>query len=363
MSSLNPLWTEKYRPTTPDELIGNEDGVSQVISYLDNWDESKDPILIHGPPGIGKTTAAKAVSQSLGYEYVETDASDERTGKKVREHLESASNYSGFTPDPIVIVVDEVDNLDRGGARAMNSVLKDASNPLILIANEYYEMSKGLRNKCNDIEFDYPDPGDIYMLLKRIAESEDLEYRESDLQEIASNAKGDVRGAVTDLHTRLVGYDDYDEYLAEVHGIPPKDVFIGEPTEDLQRVNRTLDAFFGEDVDRPWVIRGMHGFDIAVAEYANRHDISYELWLPKHEDEWAEEWHEINQIRLEEAIKNADSVQNIFMYEEDIDWAEYTNWVFNQHDRLYTWVEDGDTPEDRIKDLNPGDTINFENFL
>ena len=76
------LWVEKHKPATVDQLIGNSKLVSDLRTWLKDWhrvhlsgdpppkgkDAPKKAVLISGPPGIGKTSAATIICKQLGYE-------------------------------------------------------------------------------------------------------------------------------------------------------------------------------------------------------------------------------------------------------------------------------------------------------
>lgn len=166
LSSL--LWTSKYAPTAINQICGNKGQVEKIQKWLKGWAEAhkydfqkKGPdglggyraIMIHGPPGIGKTTAAHLAAKLAGYDVLESNASDTRSKKMVESGLsEVLSNNSlrgyyagdGETVDvhkkKIVLIMDEVDGMsagDRGGVGAMAKICKKTDIPMILICNEY----------------------------------------------------------------------------------------------------------------------------------------------------------------------------------------------------------------------------------
>lgn len=109
------MWTDIYAPLTMADLVGNEGVVNNLFEWIKDWDDvqingnKKDvpfrrgvswqdqprinakAALLSGPPGIGKTSAARIVCQHLGYEVLETNASDTRNKHAIKEHLSDLS--------------------------------------------------------------------------------------------------------------------------------------------------------------------------------------------------------------------------------------------------------------------------------
>jgi replication factor C large subunit len=107
--------------------------------------------------------------------------------------------------------MDEADNIhyqyDRGGKRAVTSLLKEANQPIVLIANEYYDMSNGLRNAAREIEFRDVSARSIVPVLRDILRKEGIEFDEEALERIAEANSGDLRAAVKDLQATAEGLE------------------------------------------------------------------------------------------------------------------------------------------------------------
>ena len=199
-------WTEKYRPTTLSEVRGNDKARDALKKWADTWDDHREAVIIHGSPGIGKTSAAHALANDMGWPTIELNASDSRTKDVINRVAGEAAKSGTLTAGGggrRLVIMDEADNIhgnaDRGGARAITALVKEASQPMILIANEYYEMSNGLRNNCQDIEFRDVSPRSIVPVLRDLCRQEEVEYESDALQELAEQNSGDLRGAVKDL--------------------------------------------------------------------------------------------------------------------------------------------------------------------
>ncbi|ESS10449.1 MAG: DNA polymerase III subunit, partial [uncultured archaeon A07HR60] len=217
-------WTEQYRPTTLSEVRGNNKARDALKEWADNWDDHREAAVLHGSPGVGKTSAAHALASDMGWETMELNASDKRTADVVERFAgraaknatlggsasRDADQHAG--EDGVgrqLVIMDEADNLhgnyDRGGASAITRLVKSSGQPIVLLANEYYDMSRGLRNATREIEFRDVSARSIVPVLRDICRREDIEFESDALQRIAERNSGDLRGAVNDLQAIAKG--------------------------------------------------------------------------------------------------------------------------------------------------------------
>ncbi|WP_284014367.1 replication factor C large subunit [Halobaculum litoreum] len=212
-------WTETYRPSSLSELRGNDKAVKGVREWADTWDDHREALVLHGSPGVGKTSAAHALAADMGWETVELNASDQRTADVIERYAGRAANNATLggsaggddTGGRQLVILDEADNIhgnyDRGGKSAVTSLVKSAGQPVVLIANQYYDMSRGLRNATRDIEFRDVGKRSIVPVLRDICRKEGIEFDADALDRIAERNDGDLRGAVNDLQAVADGKD------------------------------------------------------------------------------------------------------------------------------------------------------------
>ena len=209
-------WTERYRPSTLSEVRGNNKARDALKEWAETWPDHREPVVLHGAPGVGKTSAAHALANDMGWEVVELNASDERTADAIERFAGRASRNAtlagslGAEGDGRqLVIMDEADNIhyqyDRGGKQAVTSLLKEANQPIVLIANEYYDMSNGLRNAAREIEFRDVSARSIVPVLRDILRKEDIAFDEEALERIAEANSGDLRAAVKDLQATTEG--------------------------------------------------------------------------------------------------------------------------------------------------------------
>ncbi len=203
-------WAEKYRPRHLTDLVGNKESIRQMITWAQNWTPDSEPLLLYGKPGIGKTSSAIALATDMNWEVVELNASDQRT-KAVIERVAGTSSSTGslLGSGRKLIILDEADNLqgnaDRGGAKAIVDVIKKASQPIILIANDLYGLDSTIRSLCTKVQFRAAQAKTITPRLKEICIGEGLSCDINALNDISNRAGGDIRSAVTMLYAATIG--------------------------------------------------------------------------------------------------------------------------------------------------------------
>jgi len=218
---LQAQWTQKYRPKTLSEVVGNEETKKRILQWIHSWRKGppkKRALFLYGPPGTGKTVSAEALANDLDMELVQSNASDYRTAEAVERFAGRASKYGTLSGKKRLILFDELDGItgtaDRGGLSVITDIVKKTGSPIVLTANNAYDPRfSTLRNYCELIEFKKPSRTDITKHLARICSLEGIEAVDTAIKLIAERVTGDVRSAVNDLQALAQGkkrltYDD-----------------------------------------------------------------------------------------------------------------------------------------------------------
>lgn len=224
-------WTEKYRPKTFNEMVGNKKAIEEIKEWIQAWKDGKPqpPLLLIGPPGTGKTTLAHIIGSHFS-DKLELNASDKRSYDLLMHIIgEASTTRSLFDNNLKLIILDEVDgihgNEDRGGVRAINKIIKESKHPIVLTANDPYSKKlQRIKPACKIINIRKAHPNSIVAYLKRICQKENIEADPKILRELAKRSHGDLRSAINDLEAMARGEK---RIGAEILEAGEKDVFPG----------------------------------------------------------------------------------------------------------------------------------------
>lgn len=227
------LWTVRYAPQSLSQICGNKGQVEKLQTWLRMFPKNqrtgfkmpgKDgsgthrAVMIHGPPGIGKTTAAHLVAKMEGYDIVESNASDTRSKKLVETGLKgvlSTTSLMGYFSrgaddveagkKKLVLIMDEVDGMsagDRGGVGALAAVCKKTQVPMILICNDRrLPKMKPFDFVTFDLGFRRPTTDMIRSRISTIAFREGLKMPTNVINALIEGSGADIRQVVNMIST------------------------------------------------------------------------------------------------------------------------------------------------------------------
>jgi len=150
------IWVEKYRPTTIDECILPK-SIKQTFQDFVVRGEIPN-MLLSGPPGIGKTTVAKALCNQLGSDYYVINGSDEgRFLDTVRNNAKNFASTVSLTSESKhkVIIIDEADNTTSDVQLLLRASIEEFSKNcrFIFTCNYKNKIIDPLHSRCSVVDF------------------------------------------------------------------------------------------------------------------------------------------------------------------------------------------------------------------
>ena len=150
------IWVEKYRPKTIDDCILPQSIKSTFKDFVKSGEIPN--MLLSGPPGIGKTTVAKALCHELGVDYYVINGSDEgRFLDTVRTNAKNFASTVSLSSDAKhkIIIIDEADNTGNDVQLLLRAFIEEFSNNcrFIFTCNYKNKIIEPLHSRCSVIDF------------------------------------------------------------------------------------------------------------------------------------------------------------------------------------------------------------------
>ena len=151
------LWVEQYRPKTVDECILPKTLKTQLQSYVDKQDISN--LILSGGPGVGKTTAARAMLEQIGATYMFINGSEESGIDVLRTKIKNFASTVSLEGGRKYIILDEADYLNAQSTQpALRGFMEEFHNNcgFILTCNYKNRLIPPLHSRCSVVDFIIP---------------------------------------------------------------------------------------------------------------------------------------------------------------------------------------------------------------
>ena len=194
----NSLLNEKYRPTTLDKFVGNENLKKSLSKYLEQNDILN--LIFYGPAGTGKTTLAKLIVNNLECDYLYINASDERGIETIRDKVQGFASTISFEPIKVVIL-DEADFLTIQAQASLRNIIETFSRTtrFIMTCNFVERIIDPLQSRCQVLKIIPPTKKDVAKHLNWILQQESIEHDIKDLVPLVNQYYPDLRKCINTI--------------------------------------------------------------------------------------------------------------------------------------------------------------------
>ena len=227
MSETISIWNdnneplaERLRPTSIDEIVGQDHLLGNGKILRNMIESDKVPSMIFwGPPGVGKTTIAKAIANMTKADFITFSAvtSGIKEIKTVMEEAEKNRLFGGKT----IVFVDEIHRFNKAQQDAFLPFVEKGS--IILVGatteNPSFEINNALLSRCKVFVLNPLTVDDIVLLLKKAISDKrgfggmKIKISKQILETIATFSNGDARGALSTLEMVILNGDRQDDTI------------------------------------------------------------------------------------------------------------------------------------------------------
>lgn len=208
------IWVEKYRPQKVEDCILPEEIKQTFVKFLE---EGEIPnMLLSGPPGIGKTTIAKAICKELSVDYYVINGSDE--GRFLDTVRNTAKNFASTvsmlsSAKHKVIIIDEADNTTHDVQLLLRAFIEEFSSNcrFIFTCNYKNKIIEPIHSRCACIDFAITSKSrpkiaaSFFNRLKFILDTENVQYDQKVLVELINKHFPDWRRVLNECQRYSTG--------------------------------------------------------------------------------------------------------------------------------------------------------------
>lgn len=269
------VWTEKYRPQSLDDVVGHDDIIGRLQSFVAN--NNIPHMMFAGPAGTGKTTSAIALAKDLygdewKHNFTETNASDDRGIDVVRNQIKDFARTKPMNAEFKLIFLDESDALTQDAQQALRRTMEkfSGSTRFILSCNYSSKIISPIQSRCAVFRYNRLSDDDVQDYVRMMVDEEDLSISDNGIDATVTVSGGDMRKATNVLQAAATSNDEIDQQtiFQVAASLRP-----GEVREILETA---LNGSFEDARDKLsdlMIDRGLDGIDVIKAIHREVYDL------------------------------------------------------------------------------------------
>ena len=250
------IWVEKYRPKTIDECI-LPDNIKKTFKEFLNRGEIPN-MLLAGPPGIGKTTVAKALCNELGVDFYVINGSDEgRFLDTVRNNAKNFASTVSLTSEAKhkVIIIDEADNTSNDVQLLLRAFIEEFAGNcrFIFTCNYKNKILEPLHSRCAVVDFSIRGKekqkiaANFFQRINFILEQEGVESDKKVLVELINKHFPDWRRVLNECQRYSVSGKIDSGILAAFSDVAVNDLIKNLKTKNFPEVRKWVNSNMDND--------------------------------------------------------------------------------------------------------------------
>ena len=251
------LWVEKYRPRCIDECVLPNNLKETLKEFVSQGDIPN--LILSGGPGVGKTTAAKAMLDELGLTYMFINGSEESGIDVLRTKIKNFASTVSLHGGRKYLILDEADYLNAQSTQpALRGFIEEFHKNcgFILTCNYKNRIIPALQSRCSVIEFSIPKSekqklaGEFFNRIKLILDEEEIKYEPKAVAELINKFFPDWRRVLNELQRYSVSGKIDDGILVDISEVNIKELMHFMKNKEFTNVRKWVVENLSNDPTR-----------------------------------------------------------------------------------------------------------------